>query len=575
MNSKLVRLFIAVIVLVFAASMSLTAFAQGGGIVRGGTLVLSLGNAAPYVQNFSPFAPDTTDWVQGEIYETLMVYNPVEGGVPTPWLATDYAWSDDLLSLTYTLRDGVLWSDGEAFTADDVVFTFELLQKFPAIDRGALLSFVDSAEKVDDLTVTFHLNRIYTVAPERIGGNLWIVPEHIWKDVEDPVTFTNPDPVGTGMLTEAFVPDDGLYLELCRNENYWQMGEDGEPLPYIDCARHPMYPGNDPANLALISGELDWIGNFIPDIDNVFVAQDPEHYGYYFWPGGGVVALYMNTTKAPYSDVKFRQALSMAIDRQSVTDIGMYGYTDPVSPTGLGPRHASWINPEAEALAADMGLGVYDPDAAAVALDEAGYVDADGDGWRDTPDGEPIKFSIQAVNGWTDWVTSIQIISENFQEVGINADIITPEFGAWMNALQTGDYDVSIGWGTSGNTPWDHFRDTLYSPLIGEDGLANAELWGRWTSDETDALVDAFTATADVDEQHNIVNQLQMTFVENVITIPLFAGPTWYEYVTLRFTGFPTEEDYYTQGSPWHIQGSMIVLTHVHCVSEETCAEAQ
>ncbi len=571
MSKKFAFLALALVVIL---GLGLSSAAAQGGPVRGGTFIVSEGQQSAFPRNFNPYAPDPTRWVQGTMYELLTLYNPVEGGAPTPWLATGFEWSDDLMTLTYTLRQGVQWSDGEEFNADDVVFTFNMLQEFPAMDRGAVFEFIESVEKIDDYTVAVHMSKVYTLAPETIGGNVYIVPEHIWSQVEDPVTFTNDNPVATGMLTEVRQLTDQV-LELCRNDNYWQMGEDGQPLPYVNCMRMPVYQGNDPANMAAANGELDWIGNFIPDIENVFVAADPEHHFYYFWPGGGPVHLYMNTTIAPFSDVAFRRAISMAIDYESVTNIGMYGYTSPISPTGLGPRYADWVNPEAEALAAEYGMGVYNPEAAAAALDAAGYVDADGDGWRDNLDGSPLTFQMQVVTGWTDWVTSVDIMSRNLQDIGLNCTMNSLDFGVWLNNLQTGTFTTSIGWGTAGNTPYDHFKNLMYSGLIGEDGLANAQLWGRWTSEEADALIDAFTATADVDEWHNIINQLQMIYVENVVSIPLFPGPTWYEYTTHRFTGFPTEEDYYTQGSPWNIQGRTITLTRLHCVDEAACEAAQ
>lgn len=571
---KITRIIILLLVAVMLGSFGFAGAQGGDGIVRGGTVIVSEGQATPFVRNFNPYAPDPTRWTQGSMYETLLVYNPVDGGVPTPWLAADFEWADDLLSLTFTLQEGVQWNDGEEFNADDVVFSFELIDEFPAIDRGGILGWYDSVEKVDDYTVKVNLSEVYTLAPEVIASNVWIVPEHDWSDVEDPVTFTNPEPVATGMLATVGNLTDQV-LELCRNENYWQVAEDGEPYPYIECIRHPLYPGNDPANLAAVNGELDWIGNFIADIDATYVAADPENHHYYFWPGGATVQLYANTTMAPYDDVEFRRAMSAAIDYEAVTSIGMYGYTEPSNAVALGPRYETWVSNEALEKAAEMGLAAYNPDLAEEILDAAGYVDADGDGWRDMPSGDPIQFEVQVVNGWSDWVTSVQIISENFQDIGLNATMVTPDFGAWLANLQNGSYEVSIGWGTAGNTPWDHFRNIMDSSLIGEDGTANGQLWGRWTSEEADALINEFTKTADAEEWANIVDRLQMLYVENVVTIPLFPGPTWYEYTTHRFTGWPTEENYYAQGSPWNWQGRLITLMNIHCISEETCAEAQ
>ncbi len=570
---KFTRLIILTLVISVLGSIGFVGAQDGMDIVRGGTVIVSEGQQSPFVRNFNPYAPDPTRWTQGTIYETLLVYNPVDGGVPTPWLATGFEWADDLMSVTFTLQEGIQWNDGEDFNADDVVFTFELIAANPAIDRGGILIWYDSVEKIDDYTVKVNLSQVYTLAVEVIASNVYIVPEHAWADIEDPVTFTNPDPVATGMLATVGNLTDQV-LELCRNENYWQIAPDGLPYPYIECIRHPLFPGNDPANLAAVNGELDWIGNFIADIDSTYVAADPEHHHYYFWPGGATVQLYANTTVAPYDDVEFRRAMSAAIDYEAVTSIGMYGYTEPSNAVALGPRYADWVSDAALERAAEMGLATYNPDMAEEILDAAGYVDADGDGWRDMPSGDPIQFEIQVVNGWSDWVTSVQIISESFQDIGLNASMVTPDFGAWLANLQNGTYEVSIGWGTAGNTPWDHFRNIMDSSLIGADGTANGQLWGRWTSEETDTLINDFTLTTDREEWGAIIDELQMVYVENVVTIPLFPGPTWYEYTTHRFTGWPTVDDYYAQGSPWNWQGRLITLKHIHCISEEICAEA-
>ena len=441
----------------------------------------------------------------------------------------------------------------------------------PATDTGAVADFLTGVEKVGDYAVQFNLNRVFTIAHEIIGGR-WIVPEHAWADVEDFALFTNPEPIGTGPLTTVQEYNEQSYT-LCRNENYWGVDDNGDQLPYIDCVRQVLFQGNDPANLALINGELDWIGNFVPDVDITFVSENPDNHGYYFWPGGATVQLYSNTTKEPFSDVNFRRALSLAIDYESVTSIGMYGYTQPSNAVGIGSRYESWISEDALAAADANGQTRYDPDAAMALLDESGYVDSDGDGIRNLPDGDNISFDVQVVNGWTDWVTSVQIMSQNFQDIGLDAVVQTPDFGAWFSNLQNAEYDVSIGWGTAGNTPYNYFRNLLLSELISDEGVANGETWSRWTSEEADALLTAFTATADPDEQLAIIGDLQALYVENMPAIPLFQGPTWYEYTTYRFTGFPTEEDYYAQGSPWEANSRPIVVNTIHCIDDTSCGQ--
>jgi peptide/nickel transport system substrate-binding protein len=564
-NKVLRRMLVLVTVLVlvamsfsFVAAQDETPFTADPSLPHGGTVQVSHRPQAVWVRNFNPMAPDPINDVHGFIYEPLLVWNEVTGeGIP--WLATSFVYSEDLMTLTVTLRQGVQWSDGEDFNADDVLFTLNLMKDNPELDRASLWSFIDTIDRVDDYTLQFNLSRVYTLADTLIG-ELETVPEHIWSAVEDPVTWTNDEPVATGPFANVCRFEDQVY-ELCANENYWMEG-----LPYVERLRFPAFPGNEQANLAVINGETDWAGHFIPDVEQTLVAADPENNHYFFWPGGGTVSLYFQTEKAPFSDVAFRQAVSQAIDYDGVVNIGMYGYTVPADPAGLGVRFADYLTEETLTTASDMGLGAYNPELAAQTLDAAGYVDADGDGWRDQPDGTPIAFNIQAVSGWTDWVASIQVISQNLQDVGLNAQVATPEFGDWLNNLQTGSYDISIGWGSSGRFPWNHFRDTLFSELIGEDGRANAELWSRWTSEESDDLIRSFVSTADEAEQRSIIGQLANILVENVVIVPLFPGPTWYEWNTARFSGFPTAEDYYVQGSPWDRDSNsrLLVALQIH-----------
>jgi peptide/nickel transport system substrate-binding protein len=529
---------------------------------RGGTVTVNESPRGSWVRNFNPYAPDPMHGTTRILYEPLVVFNPVEGGAPTYWLATEYAYSEDLLSLTYKLREGVKFSDGEDFNADDVVFTFNMIKEFPGLDRWGILSFTDSVEKIDDYTVTFHLSMVYTQADTVIGHRLYIVPEHVWSQIEDPVTFTNPDPVTTGpfVLSEF---SEQVYT-LCRNEYYWQA-----PKPYVDCLRYPAYSGNDAANLALINGEVDWAGNFVPDIEAVYVQRDPEHNHYYFWGGNGPWSFYTNITKAPFDDVRLRQAMSMAIDYELIRDTAMNGYTvvEQENAVGIWPRYQNWVSQEAVDKVKEMGLGVYNPEAAAALLDEAGYAVGD-DGWRTAPDGSTIDFTIQIVNGWTDVVTAAQIISQNFQDVGLNAKVVTPDFGQWLNNLQYGTYDTSLAWTVWDRTPWDFFRNIMDEALVLEDGQLTGQYMPGWFSDETTQLLADFTSTADEAAQMEIIGKLQLALVENVLLSPLSPWPSWYEYSTLRFEGWPTEENYYTQGSPWHDDAARIVAINIYPVEE-------
>lgn len=536
---------------------------------RGGTVVVNESNSSGWVRNFNPYAPNPLGPTTRLIYDPMVVYNPTDGGKPTWWLATGSQYSDDLKSVTFTLRDGVKWSDGQPFTADDVVFTFDLLQKNSALDRNGVMQYIDSVTKVDDLTVKFNLKDVYTQADILIGG-VRIVPQHIWKDVSDPVTFTNDNPVATGPFTEVQDFSSQSY-KICRNPNFWQEGK-----PYVDCLQYPAINGNDAANLALINGQLDWVGNFVPDIDKTYVAKDPEHNHYYFW-GNSPWVFQANFTKKPFDDVKVRQAMDLAIDYNAIRDNAEYGYitVTPENAVGIWPRWKDEVPQSVLDKVKEMGLGAQDVARANQILDDAGYK-MGSDGFRTMPDGTPIgPFNIQIVNGWTDVVTAAQIVSQNFQDIGLDASVVTPEFGAWINNLQQGTYDTSLAYSTWGVTAWDYYHNIMDSTLIDANGVRNGVFMTGWTSSDADQLLTQFNKTADPAQRSDIIGKLADIYVTNVVSTVLAPFPAWYEYSTLRFTGWPTQDNYYAQGSPWQNESARIVASQIHCVDNTSCGQTQ
>jgi len=568
------RLILSLVAALMLVSLSI-GFVAAQDIPTGGTVVV---NESPQGNwpgpQFNPLAPNPR---QGFffIYEPLAVFNAVDGGKPTWWLATDGKYSDDLKSYTITLRKGVQWSDGQDFTAADVAFTLDLIQKYPALDGTAIWPILDSYKQVDDYTIQFNLKDVFTQADTRIL-QLRPVPQHTWSSVDDPVKFTNDKPVGTGPFTEVtFSP---TVYTICRNPHYWQKG-----LPYVDCLRYPAYSGNDAVNAALINGEVDWAGNYVPDIQKTYVDKDPTHRGYYFWPEGAKpVALYLNTTKPPFDDVNVRIAISEAFDRSAIPD-AVYGpgyITGDVNPLGLSTgRYKDWISQAALDKANSLGVGGFNQDAAKKLLDDAG-LKVGSDGFRTNKDGSPLAIKLQTVNGWTDWTAAAQVIAQSLQDVGLNASIDTPEFGTWITNLQSATYDMSMGWADYLRTPWDFYDHTMDSAFLvkGADGkvTANATTWAHWSSPDTDKLLKDFTLTIDPAKQLDIIGQIEMAYVTNVVSIPVMWNALWYEYDSIRFTDFPTKDNWYAQGSPWENVGNsaLVVALHIHCVDKTSCGQS-
>ncbi|MBX4906404.1 MULTISPECIES: ABC transporter substrate-binding protein [Rhizobium] len=500
-------------------------------------LTANIEPATTWVRNFNPFnqtssRQSTLDF----IYEPLVIFNRFDSNKPVYRLAESFKLSDDLKSIEFKLRRNLKWSDGKPLTASDVKFTYDYLKKFPALDFVSIWTFVTDVQAVDGQTVRFTLANPSSLAAEQIS-QLPIVPEHVWKDVADPVTFANETPVGSGPLTE--VPRfTGQTYDQCRNPNYW----DNAHLK-IDCMRFPQLADNNQILTATADGTLDWGVSFIPDIDNVYVSKDPAHFHYWYSPSSMVAFLFNLETanennKKAFNDVKFRRAVGMALDRKTMIDVAGYGYPTLNEDPGLmGELYKSWADPS---IKADFGkYATYDADAAKALLDEAGYKDKDGDGFRDNSDGSKIAFSIIVPNSWTDWVDTVNIAVEGMQAVGIDAKIETPEEAVWTGNLINGTFDAAINSLPASASPYYPYKRAFSASDKGKTRFTAQ----RWFNPDVEKLVTEFTQTADLAKQKEAMNKAQRIVAENMPVIPVFNNPNWYQYNTKRFTGWSTKEN--------------------------------
>ncbi|HVK69075.1 MAG TPA: ABC transporter substrate-binding protein [Polyangium sp.] len=519
----------------------------------GGVLTVSTEQQASWVRNFNPLlAPGNIRWpTRAGIYEPLFIYDTM-GGKVVPWLSSGFTWGPDKRTLHCTLRPGVTWSDGQPFTADDVVFTFEILQRHKALDLFGVWSFLDDVRATAPDTVVFSLNKQYVPGLVYLGHQP-IVPRHVWRDVPDPVTFTNERPVATGPFTEITVFQNQVY-ELGRNPRYWQPGK-----PALRGLRFPAYPGNDQATLALLHGEVDWAGNFVPDVERIFVARDPAHHHYWFPLVGGTVMLYPNAARAPLSDERVRKAISMSIDRALLVKVAMYGYTRAADATGLHDGYARFRSPEAAAAGDWIS---HDMDRAGRLLDEAGYPRR-ADGLRASADGAPLTLDVHVVTGWSDWIRAAQIIAQGLRTLGVTSAARAYDFSAFFEKLQKGAFDLSLGWSSDEPTPYHFYRDLMGTATLRPLGEPAARNWHRFGSEEADALLAAFEGAADEREEMRLSHALERLFATRAPVIPLFPNPSWAAFNTRHFEGFPSVQDPYAKPSPYSAPECLLVLTRV------------
>jgi len=511
--------------------------------------------ASSYIRNFNLFAlTGILSAVRSGVLEPLYIVDPTANGKTTPWLATSYKFSKDLKTLTFTLRQGVKWSDGQPFSANDVLFTMNLGKTNGALDQVGLwgASGLATGVSASGNTVSIYFKAADVTTFGQIVDNLYILPAHVWSKIKNPLTYAWADPVGTGPFTQVDNFSAQSY-QMGRNPNYWNAAN-----LKINAIRWTNFQSNDASALALESGQIDWSGDFINNVQRVYDAKNPNYHHYYA-PRDTPTSLYVTATKYPYSLPVFRQALSMAINRQALNVNAEYGYTVPTNITGLSGAFPTWVD-----KSIPNTLAQYNPQAALSMLMKAGFKMQGGK--LIDPKGQPVTFSLPVVAGFSDFVGIQQILAQNFKAIGIDAaPQAVSTFGPWYTNVQKGVYPVVTVWSYGNQSPYDYYYQmmgpTNYFP-VGTSDLTG-DNWTRYQNPQMNALFAKFRTTTDSAQQHALANQMQQIFAQNLPVIPMINGLIKENYNTTYYTGFPTASNYYASGTPDGYPMRLIVLTHL------------
>lgn len=518
------------------------------------TLTVESTSLSPLTKTFNPFDQTSTGY---QLHSTNLYYEPLfffnilnPNEAPQPMLATNYSWGNGGKTLTLTIRSGVKWSDGQAFTAADVAFTENLLKTVTSATGAPTPS---SAQATGPNTVVINYAQPQ-VANLFLIGTQCIVAQHIWQSVSNPATYPDATPVGTGpYVLDKFTPQ-GVLLK--ANPNYWN--KSAIHVPEVD---FPSYTDGTAAETALTSGSLDWAGNDIANVQNVFLAANPSNNHTWlnsapYLNPNNVVTLWLNVTKAPLNDPKVRQAISYAINRQQLSTQGETGYELPATSSSglLLPIDQSQL---ASQFTNDLP-STGDANKVSQILTSDGYTKTGGKWMKN---GTPISFSIEDPIAYTDYYTDAQLIVTQLNAQGFAAKVDgVGQPTQWTNDAANGTFDAMLHWSNTGTGPYfyfDNWMDYTTSAPIGKPAAGD---YGRFNNPQAQAALAQYTSSTDPSTQQSALTSLENIMSTQVPAIPLLYGAAWAEWSTKYYTGWPSPSNQYSDPGPNATEVEYVIL---------------
>ncbi|MFD0774654.1 ABC transporter substrate-binding protein [Streptomonospora algeriensis] len=447
-------------------------------------------------------------------YENLMRWN-TEWTEAIPNLAESVEYSDDASEITYTLRKGLKWSDGNDFTSDDVVFAVN--DVFNNADLTAMAGQnPPKAEKIDETTfkITLHDPSALWAAHDLLQYQIVNKPKHYlkkfhidyndnadqlaeeegfdsWTEMfevkagvnDSALTWQNPD-IPTMYPWKVVKPlADSGRIVLERNPYYWKVDTEGNQLPYLNRVVFDIVKDEEVMLTRALNGEFDFHSRHFNTAENrPVLAENRESGNYRFMK---MNPSEMNTNMISFNlthkdegirevfrDKQFRIAMSHGVDRKDIIDVVYQGQGEPWQ--GAPRKEAPFFNKELAKQYTE-----YDADKANEILDEAGYDERNGDGVRVSPDGTPLSFTLSAPGDFRpDIIDSMEMVVGMWQDLDVQVELQVEERTRWQDRRENNEHEINVWSGDSG------MLDAMYDPRwygplhSGESNFAIP--WAQW-----------------------------------------------------------------------------------------------
>jgi peptide/nickel transport system substrate-binding protein len=504
----------------------------------GATLVMESSPENGITQDFNPFVSTAAPQGMGAtglIYEPLYQFDLANPTIKYPWLATTFSWGPQGKSITFTIRSGVKWSNGTPMTPADVAFTYNYIKQHPAINLAGLnIGSVTSSG--DTVTVSFPTPQYTNL--ENIAG-VAILPESIWGSIKNPSTFTDSDPIGTGPYTLGSFTSSGFTM--VKNPNYWQPSKVQVPRVYF-----PVYSSNTGALSALFDGQIDWTGNYIPNLQRDFVDTNPADHHY--WEAAGTSnALWPNLNVWPTNQFPVRKAIDLAINRTEIGADGESGLESPLTnASGITlPTFQAWAGPIANETSVSATGDVAQ---AKSVLTHAGYTYNNSTGFFEIG-GRTLALDLVDPSSYTDYAQDDALIAQQLRAAGIDATFVGEGVTKWSADVADGNFQLTLHWGSDGVTPYNLYDNWLDDSLVRSTGATGDFERLQDPTIEAD-LVALSSAAPNVTAQAAALAPIAQYVAQNLPVIPTTTAADWFEYNSQNYVGWPTQVNPYDSGEP-------------------------